>query len=543
MATTTLTAKEGQDAAVQPSPYTIVRKTTQVDRMFYVYHRLGIQANVLVAARYASAKTGQNLDLSDETVFAALHAVVTKCPELGLVGVKEMNEDGKHFLSLASLNTINLDSCVEFIDHNVPPLGSDLFEKLHSEWLWADGEVRPGQPWWKVLILGRRDVVFLFHHLVCDGSFGMTFHREFLASLNAAAVSGMRQQAPREVHLNPERMRLNERVKNTIRKKPSALGVIYSFLSFAFLRYFYSKALFFTDFAPPRKFLKDSLGNPLPQDRTSTQVYNYRIPAQKMESILAACRSHGTTFTPLLMVLVTGTLAADHYRKAKVGFTRYAVDMRPVCDFEDLAAGQGKMLNLAASVPEKERLGKYRKVLPTMFSGDGIQQSRAYLDTKETWKLVRDYGKRMQKFRKGGTNSKLCKSWLSGNTMGPTLEEFVNKSLPSMNVVMQNSFSVSNLGALKATTVSAGGEEPAVRIEDVQFSTASPHGAVGYHGIVFNVAGMAGGDTVINACTEAGMAPDGLVRSVLDGVMARIDTLLLEQNTSSEKERKARSQV
>ncbi|KAF9880344.1 hypothetical protein CkaCkLH20_02298 [Colletotrichum karsti] len=542
MATTTIAAKEGQDAA-QPAPYyTVVRKTTQVDRMFYIYHRLGIQANVLVAARYGSAQSG-DLDLSDETVYAALHAVVTKCPELGLVGVTEPTEEGKHFLTLAALNSINLESCVEFVDENVPSMGAEYFEQLHSQWLWADGEVRPGQPWWKVIILGRKHVVFLFHHLVCDGSFGMTFHREFLASLNAAAASSMRQRAPREVHVNPERVRLNERIKIAVRRKPPVFGIIYNFLMFVFFRYFYSKRLFFTDFAKPRPYLNDAMGSALPQERTVTKVYNYRIPAQKMDAILAACRSNGTTFTPLLTVLITATLAADQYPKAKVGFTRYAVDMRPVGNFEDLAAGQGKMLSLAASVPEPQKLKKYRKAMPTMLSRDGIQQARAYLNPKLTWGLVRDYGRRMQKLRKGGEKSPVYKSWLSGNSMGPTLEEFTEKSLPSLGTIMQNSFSISNLGALKTTSVASGGTEPAVRIEDVQFSTASPHGGVGYHGIVFNVAGMAGGDTVINACTEEAMAPAGLARSVLEGVMARIDALLLVQSTASEKERRARSNV
>ncbi|KAL0933725.1 uncharacterized protein CTRU02_210524 [Colletotrichum truncatum] len=526
MATTTVTTKETHNEVLE-SQYTIVRETTQVDRMFYIYHRLGIQANVLVAARYASAQTGaQRTDLSDEAVFAALHTVITKHPELGLVGVVEPGDEDKHLLSIASLHTIDLESCVEFIDTDVPELGSELFEKLHGQWLWADGEVKPGQPWWKVIVLGRRDIVFLFHHLVCDGSFGMTFHRELLAALNDVPSSGLRQQAPRQVHLEPAKVRLNENLKAAVHKKPPFMGVLYNLFMFLFFRFFYSKLLFFVDYEKPRAFLKDPLDIALPHERTVTKVANYRIPAKKMDAILAACREHGTTFTPLLMVMITGTLAADFYPKAKVGFTRYAVDMRPVGQFEDLASDQGKMLNLATSVPEPEWLKKYRRAFTTSSSPSEKGEKTKNANSKAIWKLVQRYGNRMKQLRKGGENSPLYKSWLSGNTMGPTLEEFVDKSLPSLGIIMQNSYSVSNLGALKPDSASLTGRKPALSIEEVQFSTASPHGGVGYHGIVFNTAGVAGGDVVINACTEEGMAPDGLARAVLDGVMARIDALI-----------------
>lgn len=495
--------------------------------MFYLYHRLGIQSNVVVAARYASTEPGeQRLILSEDAVFAALHTVVTANPELGLVGVIKPEETGTHLLSLAALHTVDLESCVEFIDNDDQKLDAEFFENLHSQWLWADGKVKPGVPWWKVIILGRRDVVFLFHHLVCDGAFGMTFHREFLAALNAAALSDTKLQNSRKVELKPQELALDKSLQDTITRKPPVFGVIYNLLKFLFFRSFYSKKLFFGNFPKPKALLKSPLAVAQAHDRTVTKVTTYRIPAEKTDAIIAACRAHGTTLTPLLIVMIAGTLATDFYPKAEVGFTRYAVDMRATGCFESSSTGGGKLLNLAASIPEPEWLKKYRRAFPLLPVAGEKSRKNGTVDPKAAWKLVQDYGRRMKDTRAGGESSQLYKAWISGNALGPTLEEFVDKSLPSMGFFMQNTFSVSNVGALKPASSSPAAQDPVVRIEDVQFSAGPIQGGAGYHGIVFNVAGVAGGDTVINACAEEGMAPEGMSSAVLDGVMARIDALL-----------------
>ncbi|GJD01293.1 hypothetical protein CH63R_06761 [Colletotrichum higginsianum IMI 349063] len=553
--------EKGEDGVADNSHYTIVRKSTNLDRMFYVYHRLGIQSNVLVAARYASAQPDnkQRVVLSDEAVFSALHAVVAKYPELGLVGVVESADEKRHLLSLASLDAIDLDSCVEFVDgeqQQHQEVDAGFLEKLHNQWFWADGDTNPGQPWWKIVVVGRRDVVFVFHHLVCDGAFGMTFHREFLAALNAAAAApaaaGTSRPDPnrsRRVQLgSPARVKLSQKLEDAIHKKPSVLGVMYNLLMFLFYRFFYAKRLFFADFPKPKALpLTDPTAVAGPADRTVTKVVTCRISADKTKAIIAACRAHGTTLTPFLAVVIAGTLATDFYPDAEVGFTRYAVDMRATGCFETSSEDEGKLLNLAASLPEPERLKKYRHAFsesssssssssPSHVQGEKQQQQQQQktpaVDSNAAWALIQDYGRRIKASCAGGEDSHLYKSWISGNALGPSLEEFADK-LPTMGLFMHNSFSVSNVGALKAATRAASNaEEPLVRIEDVQFSAGPVQGAVGYHGIVFNVAGVAGGDTVVNVCTEGGVAPDGMPQAVLDGVMARIDALLEQRDFS-----------
>ncbi|KAK2049398.1 hypothetical protein LZ31DRAFT_581660 [Colletotrichum somersetense] len=520
-------AEKGNDGAAGQSHYTIVRKTTNLDRLFYVYHRLGIQSNVLVSARYVAAQPGsQRLVLSEEAVFSALHALVSKYPELGLVGVVESVEEKKHILYLASLNTVDLDSCVEFIGEE-QAVNAEFLEGLHNQWHWVDREVKPGRPWWKVIVVGHRDVIFVFHHLVCDGAFGMTFHREFLAALNTTATSKANPAPLHTVQLDAGRVRLSKRLEDAVHKKPSILGVMYNMFVFLFYRFFYAKKLFFVNFPKPKAVLTDPMTTAQPTDRTATKVVTCRIPAEKTKAIIAACRTHGTTFTPFLAVMIAGTLATDFYPDAEVGFTRYAVDMRATGCFETQSEDEGKLLNLAASLPELERLKKYRQAFPKSGLQGEKQQApaAAAVDAKAVWTLVQDYGRRMKESCAGGEESHLYKSWISGNALGPSLEEFAAK-LPTMGLFMQNSFSISNIGALRTVPQGSNVEEPVVKIEDVQFSAGPVQGAVGYHGIVFNVAGVAGGETVINACTEKDMAPDGMSQAVLDGLVARIDSLL-----------------
>ncbi|OLN96708.1 Uncharacterized protein C18B11.03c [Colletotrichum chlorophyti] len=526
--TSVLATEDNHHGEPATGHYSIVRKSTNLDRMFYLYHRLGIQSNVLVAARYATTRPGDQHVLSNEAIFSALHAVVSAYPELGIVGAMEPGPENKNLLSLASLHTIDLDSCVEFIDDDKQKVDAEFLGRLHSQWLWAEGEIKPGQPWWKVIVLGRQDVVFLFHHLVCDGSFGMDFHREFLAALNASAANESQQQTPHSVQLNPGRVKLSEKLEATMHAKPPMFGVICNLFKFLFYRFFYAKKLLFTNFPKPGPPVKN-LNVAQHAERTVTKVTTYRISAEKTNAIIAACRAHGTTFTPFFTVLVAGTLAADFYPEAEVGFTRYAVDMRAAGCIENPPAGQGRVINSAASLPQPEWLKKYHRAFPppaTPKEKHPAHANMAVVDAKAAWKLINHYGKRMKKARAGGHESQLYKAWISGNALGPSLEEMVEKSFPSMGLFMQNSFSVSNVGVLKPAAMPSGAGEPAFRIDDVQFSAGPIQGTVGYHGIVFNIVGVAGGGTVINACTEEGVAPEGMSRAVLDGVMARINALL-----------------
>lgn len=508
-----------------------------LDRMFYLHHRLGIQSNVILSARYGPALPhDQSVKLSTEAVFAAVRAVVTEYPELGIVGVVEPpDRKGKHILSLASLHAIDLNSCIEFIDDG-PLLETcpELLEKLHNEWLWSDGEIKHGEPWWKVIVLGRRDVVFAFHHVVCDGSFAMIFHQKFLAALNQFnSSSNTHSPASHIIRLDPERVKVNHEVEGFIMAKAAILPLIFNALVFVLIRLFFGNKLFFSDFPKPRPYGKDAMAVVEPSQRTISRVTTLRVSSERMGAILKACRAHGTTFTPFLIVLTKGTLAANFYPQAKLGFSRYATDMRIHDHFASLSTSKGRVISLAGGLDEIHWLGKYRSAFASRSPHNEKDHSEAQFDVDAIWSLVKNYGQNMKEKRAGGEKSTLVQTWRAGNAVPPSIEDMVSQCYPSLGLHMQNGFSVSNVGALKPLPSSSGiadNESPQWKIEDVQFSVGAVNGAVGCHGIIFNVAGLAGGDTVINAVTENGMAPEKLPAELWDGVYKRIDAILAQDS-------------
>lgn len=115
--------------------------------------------------------------------------------------------------------------------------------------------------------------------------------------------------------------------------------------------------------------------------------------------------------------------------------------------------------------------------------------------------------------------------YLAGPTfMGPDCEDFVEQGLSSVSTVVSHEFNVSNLGVFLGQDTST---RRRWKIDDMQFSAATIHSRVGWTGPVFNVAGVKGGDTVINANFEEGVLPRALVEDVLAATMARLEALIV----------------
>jgi Alcohol acetyltransferase len=500
-----------------------------MDRFFYIQHRLGLQSNIIVSALYSSSTLNES-GLSKENVISALKTVISNHPELGLVGVLDKStKKGHHILHLALLNSINLDTCVEFIDDDGLSIGPEFFERVHREWPWTSDEPKPEQPWWKVMVIGRRQVVFVFHHVVCDGRFGLIFHREFLAALNSQSSSdnSSGQLSSNIIQLDPARVKMGPKLEAFWHKQPSMLHVIYTVLLFFLVRLFWGGKLLFSDFPEPKPDPKLPIAICKPADRYVTRVASFRIPSAKMEKILTACRAHGTTFTPLFCVIITCTLAADYYPKAKIGICRYTVDLRPLFRKEELDSQSGAALNLVSGDFALSWLDKYRRAVePT--SSENANPTSPNDDAERIWALVKRFDKRIQKSRKE-PNPRAKQNFWAGNTkaLGSDLEDLVSKSIPAMASQQQNSFNVSNLGSfspqLEHSSDLAKDSKDSWKIEDVQLSTG---GSAGHHGILFGLVGLKGGDTVINASWEDGMMPDDMCYNIIAASMARLESLI-----------------
>ena len=483
--------------------------------MYYLYHRLGIMNDIIVSARYSSVHADQKLTRA--SVLAALKQVVEAHSMLSVVAVPRPSaKKGKHRLHDAMLHRINLEECVEFLDG--VEAGPQFFEKLHNQWNWTDDE--PTRPWWKVYVLDGRDVVFVFHHLVCDGLSGMTFHRTFIKALNSLPPD-ITNSSPLEniVTFDPSKTKLFPLAITLSRHKPNFLELIYFHLFFIFMRLIYGKKVLFADLPRAKPYLTSYDAVATPDQRTITNVSTFRISSEKMGSILAACRKHKTTFTPLLNVMCLVTFAAETFPKAKVGMSAYAYSIIKHVNMpklEGIERRDGVMANLAGGSQHPHFLGQYRDCMVDMGSGQKA------LDTTSAWELVQSYGQLMQDFMP----NRGMRNWSACALIGPNLEDYASQGLSSVGPLMSMTFTNSNLGVF-----TLGNDEDEVvkrpwMIDDFQWSVPAANGNQGSRGFKFSVAGIKGGDTVINLTYEEGIVSREMAETVLKSTMEKIEAML-----------------
>jgi len=472
-----------------------------------------MMSNIIISARYVTADgTGS---LTKPAVYDALRAVIVKRPELGAVGViGPSKKKGRHRLNRVLLHHINLDSCVEFIDAQGAAADAEFLERCHNdEWGWTD--VGPGRPWWKVFILNGRDLVFVAHHSVCDGGFGLIFHRDVLDALNSSSTSKAREvQTSPHVAIDPATASIAPDINELTDTKMDILKTILVFIFYSSVRLLFgNRRLFFSDAPAPRPTTLSVTAIAQPSQRTVSRLVTFRIPATKMAAILRACRSHETTFTPFLVVLITTALATDAYPDATLGFSRWAVDMRPLLRAPPAGA---TVMDAAGGLDAAQWLGAFRRAA-------GHTTPRRAVNAAALWGSVRTYGARIRATM-AGPAPRAISAARSCDLLGSDLEDVLEQAFPSMGLHLRNSFSVSNLGAFSGQAGEGDVNGP-WRIEDVQFSAGATDGTYSHNGIVFNVAGVKGGETVINAVWEDGALKKEMVEGVMKSVAEMMDAL------------------
>ncbi|KAF5530192.1 peroxidase family [Fusarium napiforme] len=497
-----------------PAAYTLVKGTGSLQRTWYLYHRLGIWSNILVSARY-TCTNGQ--ELSQSVVIEALRHVVQAHPALWHVFVQKPSPNrGNHELHTARLPTIDLEKCIEVLDcdQNSNEITSDDLERAHNEWWWTDDE--PDRPLWKLLVKGN-NAIFVYHHSLGDGISGMVFHREFLDSLNSPATEKtMHMSRPDTLMHADENVQPPIEPEDVWEGKDSILELIWTQLVWLFVKFFYGNNRIYGDLPPSKPHLKSATAVAKPEDRTVTRISSYRIPAEDMSEILAACRNHQTTFTPLLITMFTIVLATEFYPNAKIGATRFNFDLRPSLPMSRVGGGtaNGTFVNAAGSWQLWHKLRPFRQVLVT--KGDGKETS---LDCHSVWELVKDYKKEMTHAISG----KAIRNWIGVKRLGTDLENMVDNGFPSISLLLKPTFSVSNIGSFDNAKVQYGGKSTGLwLIDDMQFSAGAVNGNQGTHGAIFHVCGVKGGDTVITATYEDGIVPRQMADEILDRTVTRM---------------------
>ncbi|KAK7427382.1 hypothetical protein QQZ08_006151 [Neonectria magnoliae] len=497
--------------------YTLVRGTSFIQRMCYLYHRLGICSNVVISAQYLNANGHQ---LTRPAIIAALRVVVEAHPALWHVFVRRPSSNkGRHGLHTATLRVLDLEQCIEYLDDGDDVgITSEILERLHNEWLWTAEE--PDRPWWKLVVKGR-NIVFDFHHSIGDGISGVVFHREFLAALNSTSASKLGVEHPQNTILYAnDNAQIPLEPTEVWTGKPSIIEMVWTQLVYWALKLFYGTSRIYGNLPPSKPCLASATAVAEPPQRTVTCISSYRIPAAKMSQIIAACRSNQTTFTPLLLTMLTIVLGTEYYPEAKIGFSRYAIDLRPQLPMSRIGGGtsNGTIVNASANGNHWHKLGPFRSVVTQNNKETGLS-----LDSKAVWDRVRDYKQEMTHCVAG----KAMRSWMGVTLMGPDLEDVVNSAFPTIGRLLNPTYFVSNVGAFFGNTTGDEGEHAGPwRIEDMQFSSGAVNGTQGTHGAIFHVAGVKGGDTVINATYEDGIVTREMAEGILERVVAGIYSIV-----------------
>ncbi|KAL5322671.1 hypothetical protein ACEPPN_010646 [Leptodophora sp. 'Broadleaf-Isolate-01'] len=487
--------------------YELVRKAGPLEVLTDLFHDLGIQSNVRVSCEYFH----ETKKLSPARVFRALGQVIQEIPALSIIGVSQPSEkkEGNHRTWEARLPILGFHDCVEFL--NDSSVKSDtalakISEGIHNRWFDTQNTTKP---WWRLLIVNGTNAIFVFHHSIGDGISGYAFHKSLLAALNADDTDDQEsdnevahdqvfdiQRGPHE----DEPIAIDE-----IDTKLSWFQVIRTFLFWNVMRILVRpKYLLFSDAKVTNTY--PTYSKPFPvEERTCSRVEILRIDQATMKRCLASCRDHQTSFTALLHTIISITFAADICRKAKVGFTRVAVNIRPLLRHDP---GPDVFTNASATYYRTHLLGKYRAA-----SQDGI------LDKDTVWKLAAAYKKHMNDSIYKSDN--VLQGYLTCRLLGEDNEEV--GAFYGLGLYLNNSFLISNIGVFHPKEdMKAGGWS----VRDVGFGAAAIRAAVGDYGPVFSVASVQNGDCVIAATWEDGVLKEEMVKNVLIAIAKRLEDLV-----------------
>lgn len=440
----------------------------------------------------------------------------------------------RHLLYMAMLHEIDLEECIEFVN---APAGKrhllKIIERAHNEWDHT-ADV-PERPLFKLIVVNQTDVVFVYHHMMADGLSGYVFHREFLAALNGPAAAADSKPSyivrsdPLGAKIPLEWSQMPNSTKSADKRwHPSTTNIILSQCIFLVAQILMpSRSLFakLPSSKPHLKSVSEIAGKPA---KVVTRVVSSRLTGRQMARILSACRANGTTFTPLLITVLLVTLSTEYNRDAKIGSTRFALDMRPhlPVSLRQVGGGteNGTMFNCTSGMARCSRLGRYRDMLEGLGSGEFELEKTDNETTKDRiWDMTRRYKQWMS-----DSTIPAVRAVRSSRGIRSDLEHILNRVMPFAGTVLTNTTLVSNLGAFAPGCAEATGDGATRwRIVDVHFSAGATNGRQGSQGPIFNVAGLKGGATNINAVFEDGIISREDVQRILDTAVARMVTMAL----------------
>lgn len=462
-------------------------------------HNLGFYRCVALTARYSVRLSS----LGDRNLGAVIeHAVAQTILSHPVLQAGIVGEDTTtpHFVYLPTLDLSELIDW-EHVETGTPSdrdrTLQQVLETRHSR-LWPELHRRPG---YQFVILSPTpanhaaegslsiDIVFAFHHGYGDGTSGVILQRALLEALN--------NPAPVMPSYDPVTHTLT--IEQPVPLAPPQDALIDFKISWSFL----FKTLW-DEFGP--SFLKATppepawTGKPITTNPEGTRLHFVSFPATTTSDILARCREHSTTLTPLLHILILHSLAR-RLPESALGGRRAFTSSTPISlrrlvpaggkqGFFDPATSIGVML-----VSEDHR-----------FSASAVAQARSSFSTDDesrVWDLTASLAAELKRKVASLPNDDVTAlmAWVS---------DWNARWRKMLGTERRHTWEVSNVGAADCSSGKDGGKV-GWSMERMVFSQCA---SVAGSAFAVSVAGVRGGELAVTLSWQEGIVDDGLVDGV-----------------------------
>lgn len=264
---------------------------------------MGFYNNVAVSAFYTH-KLPLDFQHLQCLVYKALKEVITDHPALG-VGIQDEDKPRPYYLQLP---TIDLSKTVTFVPSNTIPNASDeqgakaldlLLEEQHNR---NFKHRAPQDPLWRLLIVhepaesSRFVACFVYHHVICDGTSGLVFHRHLLRKLSQIPASDADQEADVIVETSPKTL------------LPALEDLHPLPLSTRFLL----KTIWEERIASNKSKRRVWTAAPITIDgsKRASRYRSVRFSQETTSQLLAACRAQSTSLTAAVQTIFAASLFA-----------------------------------------------------------------------------------------------------------------------------------------------------------------------------------------------------------------------------------------
>lgn len=427
---------------------------------------------------------------------------------------------------LGKLKKINLEDCVSFLeDYDDSQQGmTRLFEAQHNTWFDAYSTTKP---LWRVIVVNRRHVIFVWHHIICDGVGGVAFHKTLLSSLNEVARGQSAYSSHRITDSSKAPLQdSNISLLQSRGFRSSLTNAVITFLYMMLLNLFLPKRLWvFSDALALRKG-----GMPSKQsDPTVTKLQHLRLDSTTMASCLRFCKSHGITFTMFLVTLTNITLSTDIYPFASTGSTGTQIDLRRFLGRHSKEEADD-ILNCSSTIYYRRSMVPFRQMKSSSETQSKSCASTIPVDIEFFKSNVLRYSDHLIKNSLPTIPPKTPQAindLLLMSTMPSDLESFGEQVFPMTATMLKGSWSFSNLGVF-CPNPEPEGIEAKWSIDDIQFSCAAFEKSVSYT-IYLGLISMKNGACMINAAFQDGVISEDVVARLLQGLERRVFGLLEEE--------------